>query len=240
MSRGVSRRHSGRVPHAAAAVLLLMAAVVSVPACRRANAPAADAVHPVDVGPPPKPNVVALGDSITAGYGLLAAQAYPGLLEDRLSNDGYDYEVVNAGVSGDTSAGGLRRLDWTLNDRTRVLIVALGGNDALRGISPAETHKNLASIIDEATSRNIAVLLAGMQAPPNLGEDYKTAFANVFAQLQQEYPDVAYVPFLLEGVAGHPELNQADGIHPNEKGARVVADLLYPKLKTLVDNAGGH
>jgi acyl-CoA thioesterase-1 len=229
-------------PSLRALCVLLLAATVS--GCHRSQPSATerDTVPAIDIGPPPKPTIVALGDSVTAGLGLLTSEAYPGLIETRLAKDGYDFDVENAGVSGDTTAGALKRMDWALTPNVKILIIALGGNDALRGLSPAQTHDNIAAIIQAARGRNIEVLVAGMEAPPNLGDDYKTAFHDAFARIAQENSDIAYVPFLLQGVAGKPELNQADGIHPNAAGANVVAATIYEKLKPLVDlvnNRGG-
>jgi acyl-CoA thioesterase-1 len=183
------------------------------------------------------PVIVCLGDSLTAGLGLLAQEAYPQVLEEMFAGEGYDQvDVLNAGVSGDTSAGGLRRVEGLLGPTVAALVVALGGNDALRGISPSETYDNLAAIIELADAEGIPVVLAGMEAPPNLGPDYQEAFREAYVRLARDYRDaVVWVPFLLEGVAGLPELNQADGIHPNAKGARQIAALLYPKLRTIID-----
>jgi len=183
-----------------------------------------------------KPVIVCLGDSLTAGLGLLTDQAYPSLLEQKFAAEGYEVDVLNAGVSGDTSAGGLRRVEPLLGADVAVLVLALGGNDALRGLSAAQTYDNLAGIIELADAERIPVVLTGMQAPPNLGDDYREAFREAYIRLARDYRDaVVWVPFLLEGVAGQPDLNQADGIHPNQKGAQVIADLLYPKLRTLID-----
>jgi acyl-CoA thioesterase-1 len=181
-----------------------------------------------------RPRIVVLGDSLTAGYGLDAPQAYPALLQRRLDEAGLAYEVVNMGVSGDTSAGGLRRLDWALEGDVRILIVALGGNDALRGLPPADLERNLGAIIDRARARGIDVLLCGMEAPPNLGAAYTDAFRDVYRRLARE-KRVALLPFLLEGVAGDPQLNQADGIHPNEEGARRIADLVWTRLEPMLE-----
>lgn len=181
-----------------------------------------------------RPRIVVLGDSLTAGYGLDARQAYPALLQQRLDEAGLGYEVVNMGVSGDTSAGGLRRLDWALEGDVRILIVALGGNDALRGLPPADLERNLGAIIDRARARGIDVLLCGMEAPPNLGAAYTNAFRDVYRRLARE-KRVALLPFLLEGVAGDPGLNQADGIHPNEEGARRIADLVWTRLEPMLE-----
>jgi len=180
-----------------------------------------------------RPRIVALGDSLTAGLGLDAASAYPALLQNRLTAGGFDYDVVNAGVSGDTSAGGLSRLDWALDGDVRVLIVALGGNDALRALPPEELQQNLAIIIEKAQARHITVILAGMEAPPNFGHDYVVRFHRVYPELASRY-HVAFVPFLLEGVAGSETLNQRDGIHPTEEGAKIVADNIWSALKPIV------
>ncbi len=187
-------------------------------------------------GEPATPVIVCLGDSLTAGLGLLSEQAYPHLLEQMLVAEGYDVDVLNAGVSGDTSAGGVRRVEGLLDPAVAALVVALGANDALRGLKPSDTYDNIAGIIEAAGADGIPVLLAGMEAPPNLGEDYRDAFREVYVQLARDYRDIViWVPFLLEGVAGLPAMNQADGVHPNETGARVIAELLYPKLRTVID-----
>lgn len=180
-----------------------------------------------------RPRVVVLGDSLTAGLGLDPAAAYPALLQARLTSEGLNYEVVNAGVSGDTSAGGLSRLDWALDGDVRVLIVALGGNDGLRALPPDELKQNLASIIERAQSRHITVVLAGMEAPPNFGRDYVVKFHRVYPDLAHQY-HLALVPFLLQGVAGSETLNQRDGIHPTAEGARIVADNVWTELKPIV------
>jgi acyl-CoA thioesterase-1 len=184
--------------------------------------------------PDPRPRIVALGDSLTAGLGLNPEQAYPALLQQRLNEAGLQYYVLNAGVSGDTSAGGLRRLDWALEGDVRVLIVALGGNDALRGLPADELRRNLASIIERAQSRGIEVILAGMEAPPNFGRDYFVAFHEVYPSLAKHY-NVKLVPFLLDGVAGLENMNQRDGIHPTAAGAQQVADNVWAVLKPVVE-----
>jgi acyl-CoA thioesterase-1 len=181
-----------------------------------------------------RPRIVALGDSLTAGLGLPALAAYPALLAERLKDAGLDYEVVNAGVSGDTSAGGLERLDWALQGDVRVLILALGGNDALRGLTAAQLQNNLAQAIERARARGISVILAGMEAPPNYGRDYAVAFHKVYPALAAQY-HVALVPFLLQGVAGNEALNQRDGIHPTAAGARIVADNVWAVLKPIAE-----
>ena len=181
-----------------------------------------------------KPRIVVLGDSLTAGLGLPADQAYPSLLQQRLDANGFNYEVVNAGVSGDTSAGGLSRLDWALDGDVRILIVALGGNDALRALPADELKQNLSRIIERAQARHIAVMLAGMEAPPNFGRDYLVSFHQVYPALARQY-HVAFLPFILDGVAGNTALNQRDGIHPTAQGARIIADNVWTALKPIVE-----
>jgi len=181
-----------------------------------------------------RPRVVVLGDSLTAGLGLSTADSYPTLLQRRLKESGFDFEVVNAGVSGDTSAGGLSRIDWALQGDVRILIVALGGNDGLRGLPPEQLQQNLAQIIERAQARHIAVVLAGMEAPPNYGREYIVSFHKVYPTLAKRY-GVALVPFLLQGVAGTDTLNQADGIHPTAAGARIVADNVWAVLRPVVE-----
>jgi acyl-CoA thioesterase-1 len=176
---------------------------------------------------------VALGDSLTAGLGLDRTEAWPALLQARLDHEGYDYEVVNAGVSGDTTAGGRRRLDWALDGDVEVLVLELGANDGLRGVPPSETRANLDAMVTAAKARGITVLLCGMEAPPNFGPEYTREFRAVFADVAQVH-DVAFLPFFLEGVAGDPALNQADGIHPNIEGTRRVADHVWRALEPLL------
>jgi len=182
---------------------------------------------------PSSPRIVALGDSITAGLGLPREDAYPAVLQRKLREAGIDLEVVNAGVSGDTSADGLRRATWALEGDVHLLILALGANDGLRGLPPAQMKENLQSIIHRARQRAIPVLLVGMEAPPNFGEQYAAAFRQVFRDLARENK-ITLVPFLLEGVAGVPDLNQADGIHPTSSGAARIADHLWPAVKTMI------
>jgi acyl-CoA thioesterase-1 len=178
-----------------------------------------------------------LGDSLTAGLGLLSTQAYPSLIGDMFLAEGYDeVEILNGGVSGDTTAGAARRVEQLLSPDVKILVVALGGNDALRGLTVAQTRENLELIIEQAFASGAEVLLAGMLAPTNLGQDYQTAFQETFLGLARDYGRrITFVPFLLEGVAAQPQLNQSDGIHPNEQGARVIAEQLYPRLRDMVD-----
>jgi acyl-CoA thioesterase I len=179
-----------------------------------------------------RPRIVALGDSLTAGLGIDPADAYPALLQRRLDDAGLSYEVVNAGVSGDTSAGGLRRVDWALDGDVRIMVLALGANDGLRGLSTDELARNLGDIIERAQQREITVILAGMEAPPNFGQSYVTAFRQVYHDAAQKYR-IALLPFLLEGVAGVSSMNQGDGIHPTAAGARKVADNIWTVLEPI-------
>jgi acyl-CoA thioesterase-1 len=188
--------------------------------------------------PPDRPKVVALGDSLTAGYGLVESQSYPALLQQKIDNDGYEFEVVNAGVSGDTSAGGLRRLDWALDGDVRVVIVALGANDGLRGLSVAELKQNLTAIIRRSRERNAVVVLAGMEAPPNYGQEYATAFRQAYRDVAQQ-ERVLFIPFLLDRVAGQSALNLSDGIHPNAQGTAIVAETVWTVLRPLLDQMPG-
>jgi acyl-CoA thioesterase-1 len=198
--------------------------------------PASAAADPA--APPARPKVVALGDSLTAGYGLVESQSYPALLQQKIDADGYEFEVVNAGVSGDTSAGGLRRLDWALEGDVRVVIVALGANDGLRGLSVAELKGNLTEIIRRARARNAVVILAGMEAPPNYGQEYATAFRQAYRDVAQQ-ERVLFIPFLLDRVAGQSALNQSDGIHPNAQGTAIVAETVWTVLRPLLDQMPG-
>ena len=182
-----------------------------------------------------------LGDSLTAGLGLLSQEAYPSILDDMFEAEGYaEVEVSNAGLSGDTTAGGLRRIEQVLSGNVEIVVVALGGNDALRGLTIAQTYDNLNGIIEATLNASVDVLLVGMQAPTNLGEDYQASFRALYTRLALEHGrKVKFIPFLLEGVAGEPELNQQDGIHPNAAGARKIAELLYPRLRDMVDQRLG-
>ena len=224
--------------------LLAVLVCAGVVGCR--NAPPETQQGPVGAPPPPskssarseraRPRIVVLGDSLSAGLGLLETESYPALLQQKLDADGYDWEIVNAGISGDTSAAGLQRLDWALDGDVRVLVLELGANDGLRGLSIAEMKRNLAQIVERAQARHIAVLLAGMEAPPNFGPEYAASFRRTYRELAAEY-HVTLIPFLLDRVAGLTSLNQRDGIHPNPEGARIVADTVWTALKPMVDAA---
>jgi acyl-CoA thioesterase-1 len=179
------------------------------------------------------PTLVAFGDSLTAGWGLSIDDAYPARLERRLREQGFTYRVVNAGVSGDTTAGGLRRVDWVLKARPRVVILALGANDGLRGLPLERTRENLAEIIERLQSGGATVVLAGMRVPPNYGDDYAAAFAAVYPDLARRY-GLPLIPFFLDGVAANPALNQSDGIHPNAEGYQVIVDRIWPILRPVL------
>jgi len=186
------------------------------------------------------PRIVFLGDSLTAGYGLDKDESVPSLIQRRLQDAGYPYEVVNAGVSGDTSAGGLSRLDWSLAGDVRILVIELGANDGLRGLPVTEMKRNLTEIITRAQAKGIKVILTGMEAPPNFGAAYTSDFRDVYRQLSRTH-DVTFVPFYLEGVAGIASLNIADGIHPNAEGSRIVEKTIWSALEPLLvkRTAGG-
>ena len=177
--------------------------------------------------------VLILGDSLAAGYGLAAADGFQAVMLAALRARGHDVQFVDAAVSGDTTAGGLARLDWALADGADAALVELGGNDGLRGLDPAGTEVNLGAILDRLAARHIPVLLSGMVAPPNLGADYGRAFAAVFARLAAR-PGILYDPFFLEGVAANPALNQPDHIHPNPEGVRQVVARLLPMMEQLL------
>jgi len=181
-----------------------------------------------------RPRLVFLGDSLTAGYGLDREQSVPSLIQAHLAKEGYPHEVINAGVSGDTSAGGLSRLDWSLDGDVRILVLELGANDGLRGLPVDALKQNLETIIARAQQRHVTIELTGMEAPPNYGAAYTAAFRRVYRDLAREHPDVVFVPFYLQGVAGNPGLNIADGIHPNPEGARIIEGNLWRALEPLL------
>ncbi len=179
--------------------------------------------------------VVFFGDSLTAGYGLDPAQAYPALIQAKLREGSLDYDVVNAGISGDTTSGGVARLDWVLRRPVDVFVLALGGNDGLRGVSLAETRKNLTSILARVRAKypQAKLVVAGMQLPPNMGATYADEFRAIFPEVARE-AGATLVPFLLEGVAARPDLNQPDMIHPTPAGQQIVAENVWSVLKPLL------
>lgn len=182
--------------------------------------------------------LLALGDSLTAGYGLPADQGFAPQLERALRQRGIDVKVINGGVSGDTSAGGLARLDWALADKPHAAIVELGANDGLRGLDPARMHDNLDAIVLKLKAAGIKVLLTGMLAPPNLGREYGEAYKAAFAQVAKTH-QVAFYPFFLDGVAGQAQLNQKDGLHPTAEGVTVIVERIAPVAARLLGQDGG-
>jgi len=185
--------------------------------------------------------ILFFGDSLTAGYGLDPDQAFPTLIQDRLDSLGWNFQAVNAGLSGETSAAGLRRINWVLRRRVDVLVLELGANDGLRGVPPSETERNLQGILEAVKKRypEAALVLAGMRLPPNLGPEYTAQFEGLFPRLAQRH-EAALIPFLLEGVGGVPELNQADGIHPTAEGYRHVAATVWKTLEPVLRQRRGN
>ena len=183
--------------------------------------------------------ILALGTSLTQGYGLPPGTEFPAVLQARLRKMGIDATVINAGVSGDTSAGGLARLGWSLAGHPDAAIVELGSNDALRGLPPSETEKNLSSILAQLKAAHVPVLLCGMMAPRNLGPDYARQFDPIYPKLAKQYHVLLY-PFFLAGVAMNPRLNQADGIHPDPAGVRIIVAKMLPYVKKLIAEIPGH
>lgn len=179
--------------------------------------------------------ILFFGNSLTAGYGLETDEAFPALIQQKLDSLNLDYKVVNAGLSGETTASGMNRLEWVLNQNVDIFVLELGANDGLRGIPLEETRRNLQKIIDTVREKNpeTKIVLAGMQIPPNMGQDYTSQFRNIFPELADEN-EVFLIPFLLEDVAGIPELNQEDGIHPTIKGQKIVSENVWKILKPLV------
>jgi acyl-CoA thioesterase-1 len=225
--------------------LLLLSIALAGAGCRRSTNPGVQGDGSAKNGTAPSPTVspaktedlpmiVAFGDSLTAGYGLSEEQSFTTLLQRKLDEKNYRYRVINAGVSGDTSAGGARRIDWALQENVKFLILELGGNDALRGQPVTVMKKNLAQIIERAQSRGVTVVLAGMEAPPNLGEEYTRAYRGVFRDLAKQYK-VAFIPFVLEGVGGRAEFNQPDGIHPNAEGEKIMTENVWRVLEPLLE-----
>lgn len=181
--------------------------------------------------------ILFFGDSLTAAMGLDPSEGYPAEIEEIIDSLGLQYEVVNAGLSGETTAAGKNRIDWVLNQDVDVFVLALGANDGLRGIPVEETRKNLQAIIDVVRAKNpeVEIVLAGMQIPPNMGPEYTSEFKELFPQLAEEN-DIHLIPFLLEGVAGKPELNQEDGIHPTAEGYDIIAQNVWDVLEPVIVN----
>lgn len=181
--------------------------------------------------------ILVLGDSIAAGYGLDPEEAFPALLQEKIDQRGLSYKVMNAGQSGDTTAGGLRRINWLLRRPVEVLLIELGGNDGLRGINPEETEKNLEGIIQKVRAKNPAtrILIAGMQMPENMGKEYTTQFREVFPRVARQN-GATLIPFLLDGVGGKADLNQADRIHPTAEGHKIIAATIWKVLEPVLAN----
>ena len=188
---------------------------------------------PASAADGPIRTIMAFGDSLTSGYGLPPADAFPVKLEAALRARGHAVRVINAGVAGDTTAGGRARLAWMLADKPDAVILELGANDGLRGLDPAETLANLRAIMEQLKAADLPVLLAGMRAPPNLGRDFGAEFDTIFATVALEY-DALFYPFFLEGVAARPTLNQNDGIHPNSAGVAIVVERIIPSVEALL------
>jgi acyl-CoA thioesterase-1 len=214
-------------------------------ACAPADAPVDARANVADTTTAPADSsgiILFLGTSLTAGYGIGAEFAYPALIQQKLDSLNYPLRVVNAGLSGETSAGGLRRIDWSLQQPIAILVLELGANDGLRGLPISSLRRNLREIIERTRKRypDAAIVIAGMEAPPNLGGPYTTEFRNVFRDIAEEF-DAALIPFLLEGVAAVPELNQDDGIHPNIEGQQRVAanvwKVLHPVIQRQLANS---
>ena len=177
--------------------------------------------------------IVAFGDSLTAGLGVAANEGYPAVLEQKIKEAGYPYRVINSGVSGETTAGGLRRVDWVLRSRPEIVILELGANDGLRGLDLNQTEKNLSAIIERFQKEGVEVVLAGMKMPPNYGKEYTAQFEKIFPRLAARYR-LALIPFFLDGVAAQSNLNQADGIHPTGPGYRRIVDRIWPIIEPLL------
>ncbi len=217
-------------------ILILVACGGGEPKQSPAASPPPAAQPPPAAAPAPResaPLVVFLGDSLTAGYGLAEDQAYPAVIRERLAEEGVAARVVNAGISGDTTAGGLARLDWLLKQKPSVVVVALGANDGLRGVPLAETESNLRRILERLQAAGARPLLAGMLIPPNYGPDYTQGFAALYPRLAHEL-EVPLIPFLLAGVAAEAGLNQADGIHPTAEGQKKLAETVLGYLRPLL------
>ena len=184
---------------------------------------------------PTKKLILFFGNSLSAGYGIEAEDSFPGLVAARIDSLDLEYKVINGGLSGETTASGLSRLDWFLEEKPSIFILELGGNDGLRGIDLAETKKNLKAIIQLVRNKypDTKILLAGMQIPPNMGQEYTTNFQKLYPQVAEE-EDVELIPFLLEGVAGEPDLNLPDGIHPTEEGHQIVFENIWPFIEKML------
>ncbi|MGH7469354.1 MAG: arylesterase [Longimicrobiales bacterium] len=209
--------------------------VVSLAACDETQPAPVPTSAPAPAQADTRGVILFIGTSLTAGYGVGAEYAYPALIQAKLDSAGLPYRVVNAGISGETSAGGLRRIDWALQQPTEVLVLELGANDGLRGLDPDSMKRNLEALIRRTREKypTAEIVIAGMQAPPNLGAQYTHRFHAVYGDLADKF-DAVLIPFLLEGVAARPELNQSDGIHPTVEGQRVIAETVWMHLKPVL------
>jgi acyl-CoA thioesterase-1 len=212
------RKHLGQMVHVLLAVNILLSIFTLAAVAKAKDAPV---------------RIVAFGDSLTAGYMLAGGDAFPAQLERKLKSAGLNVEIINAGVSGDTTAGGLARLDWSIPDGTEAVILELGANDALRGLEPGKVRQNLGNIIERLKARGIEVLMTGMLAPGNFGESYALAFNAIFPDLAKRH-DLLLYPFFLQGVAMRPKLNLGDGMHPNAEGVSVIVTGIAPKVEELI------
>jgi acyl-CoA thioesterase-1 len=207
---------------------LALCAGAAAGGCGREDPPPERRTAPVTDG-----TIVAVGDSLTAGYGVAQELAYPARLEKKLASDGFPYRVINAGISGETSSGALSRINWILTLTPDIVILETGANDGLRGVDPALTKKNIQEIIRRLQASNVTVILAGMQMVQNLGREYTEAFRRIYPEAAKQ-TGVRLIPFFLKGVAGDPALNQADGIHPTGEGYRVVVETVYPYVAAAI------
>jgi len=216
-------------------ILLFISVSIGLLGCEREDAATSATVapQPSTTQPSNLPRVVFLGDSLTAGMGVDAEEAFPALIGETLEKEKLPIQVVNAGVSGDTTAGGLRRLDWLLKQKPDVIVVGLGGNDGLRGVEPAASEQNLREIVTKSRNAGADVLLLGMLIPPNYGPEYTRQFREIYPRIAREL-NVPLVPFVLEGVGGDARLNQPDGIHPTAEGHQVLARNVLPHLRPLI------
>src|ERR1051326_944921 len=228
-----------RAPFRAGWPVLVFLWYFAMAAAAVAQSPEKQAANPTQTHPE-RQTIVVLGDSLASGYGLDVSQAFPALLQKKIDDASWPFTVVNAGVSGATSADGARRIDWLLRAKMDILVLELGGNDGLRGIPVTATETNLQSIIDRARQKypKVQIVVAGMQMPPNMGEEYNQAFQNIFPRLARAN-HAALVPFLLQGVGGQPGLNLPDRIHPNEAGHKIVAENVWKILRPILEKSAG-
>lgn len=215
--------------------LFVFAALISACGNNNSASPVKETITAAPAAHDSLKTILFFGNSLTAGYGLDLSEAFPALIQLKIDSLQLPYKIINAGLSGETSSGGLARIDWLLRQQVDVFVLELGANDGLRGIPLKETRKNLQAIIDRVKQKNstVAIVLAGMQVPPNMGKEYATAFITMYKELGQQNK-IILMPFLLEGVGGNPELNQQDGIHPTAAGNKIVAGNLWEYLKPVV------